>query len=81
MTMEAQWGKSGPTDQKISNKKMRKVASKLNFKAHVESMTGEEMSGERAVQAERRVGTKTQTQENISLFGEMPCFIRMQQYA
>ena len=38
---------------------MRKVASKLNFKAHVESMTGEETSGERAVQAERRVGTKT----------------------
>ena len=28
---------------------MRKVASKLNFKAHVESMTGEEMSGERPV--------------------------------
>ena len=38
---------------------MRKVASKLSFKARVESMTGEEMSGERAVQAERRVGAKT----------------------
>ena len=38
---------------------MRKVVSKLSFKAHAGSMTGEEMSGERAVQAERRVGAKT----------------------
>ena len=61
MTIEAQWGKFSSTDQtkNLKKKKMRKVVSKLSFKAHVGSMTGEEMSGERAVQAERRVGAKT----------------------
>ena len=38
---------------------MRKVASKLSFKARVESMTGEEMSGERAVQAVAPSGAMT----------------------